>query len=509
MAFLPVIGLEIHVRLKTKSKLFCRCPSVDETAPANSATCAICLGQPGVLPMLNEEAVRKAVRVGIALDAAIPDVAYFDRKHYFYPDLPKGYQITQYKDPVVGHGRFLIHVPNNPPDRQQLSIHIERAHMEEDAAKNVHQGASQATYVDFNRAGTPLLEIVTGPDFRSPQEAKIFLQELQALLRTIGASDADMEKGMMRCDANISLIEVDEQGKPKAKGLNPKTEIKNLNSFRSVERALQFEIGRQSELFAQGTIPHTTTRGWNDQEEKTVEQRVKESEADYRYFPEPDLPPLPLAAWIEEERRSLPETPSNARVRLHEEYGVNEQDATFLTARQWVSFFEETMSELGGWLETSDTTGKDGGTLLTESRTRLAKLAGSWMTNKLAALLAERSIETPHGLLDPENMAEFLCLLDKGKVAGANALKLLGLMLDTKSSPTQLMEQHGLAQVQDSAFLEQIVGDVIAKNEEQAAQVRAGKLPVLKWFVGQVMKASAGKANPESAEAELKKQFGV
>lgn len=515
-AFLPIIGLEIHARLKTKTKLFCSCPSVDETAPANSASCQICLGHPGVLPMLNEEAVRKALRVGLALDATIPDVCYFDRKHYFYPDLPKGYQITQYKHPIVEHGVLHLHVAANPPERQKLAIKIERAHIEEDAAKNLHQGASNATYVDYNRAGTPLLEIVTGPDFRSPQEAKLFLQELQELLRAIGASDADMEKGMMRCDANISLLAVEDTAVALAdtspldmKRLNPKTEIKNLNSFRSVERALQFEIERQGKLIAAGTIPHTTTRGWNDQTEETVEQRVKESEADYRYFPEPDLPPLPVAAWREEERARLPALPSNTRRRLREEYGLSEQDALFLTSNQWVSFFEETMGELGGWLEASDTSGKDAATLLDEQRGRIAKLAGNWLTNKLAGLLSERNIATPHGLIDPENMAEFLLMIDQGKVTGANGLKLLGLMIDTKGDPSNLVETHGLAQVQDTAFLEKIVSEVISQNPDQAAQVRGGKFPVLKWFVGQVMKASAGKTNPASAEEEVKKQLGV
>ena len=508
-AFLPIIGLEIHARLKTNTKLFCECPSVDETAPPNSATCQICLGHPGVLPMLNEEAVRKALRVGLALEAHIPDICYFDRKHYFYPDLPKGYQITQYKYPIVEEGVLRIQVPSNAPDRQQLAIKIERAHLEEDAAKNLHQGASNTTYVDYNRASTPLLETVTGPDFRSPLEAKIFLQEFQSVLRAIGASDADMEKGMMRCDANISLLELGEDGKPKSLKLNPKTEIKNLNSFRSVEHALQFEIERQTKLMTDGIIPHTTTRGWNDQTNETVEQRVKESEADYRYFPEPDLPPLPIAVWREEERARMPELPATIRLRLREEFGVNEQDATFLTANKWVSFFEETMSELGAWLEASDTTGKDGGTLLKDKRTRIAKLAGSWMTNKLAGLLAERSIVTPHGQIDPENMAEFLLLVDQGKVMSANALKLLALMIDTKADPSNLMETHSLAQVEDAGFLEKIVSDVIAANAEQATQVRSGKLPVLKWFVGQVMKASAGKTNPTSAEEELKKQLGV
>ena len=515
MAFLSIIGLEIHVRLKTQTKLFCRCPSIDEQASANSATCPICLGHPGVLPMLNEEAVRKALRVGLALDATIPDVAYFDRKHYFYPDLPKGYQITQYDHPIVEHGTFLINAPGNHPARQKIAIHIVRAHMEEDAAKNVHQGSAHATFVDYNRGGTPLLEIVTGPDFRSPQEAKIFLQELQALLRGIGASDADMEKGMMRCDANISLLEVDDLDTALSntapldiKKLNPKTEIKNLNSFRSVERALLFEIPRQAAMLEQGTVPKTT-RGWTDQTEQTVEQRVKESEADYRYFPEPDLPPLPLAAWREEERLRVCETPSRIKERLHMEYGVNDADATFLVTNGWVDYFEETMGELGTWLEATDASGASAGTLFTEKRARIAKLASNWLVNKLMGLLSERGLSSPRGIITPENFAEFLLLLEKGDVNSANGLKLLTLMLEHKNNPTELVATHGLAQVQDTAFLEGVVREVIAANTDQASQVRAGKVSVLKWFVGQVMKASAGKANPASAEEELKKQLGV
>lgn len=457
--------------------------------------------------MLNEEAVRKAMRVGLALDAKIPDVAYFDRKHYFYPDLPKGYQITQYKNPVVEHGTFTFDVPSNPPERRRLSVHIERAHMEEDAAKNLHQGASKSTYVDYNRAGTPLLEIVTGPDFRSPQEAKAFLQELQAMLRAIGASDADMEKGMMRCDANISLFAGTPEEALHIKNLNPKTEVKNLNSFKSIERALQYEIERQAKLINEGIIPHTTTRGWNDQSEETVEQRIKESEADYRYFPEPDLPPLPLVLWREEERAQMPEQPSAKRERLQREFGLSETDAANIVARDWVSFLEETMSELAAWMEASDDSGKDGLTLFEERRSRIGKLAGNWINNKLAELLAVRNIETPHRLIDPENMAEFLLLLEKGSINSTNAIKLLSLMIDTKGDPSNLVEQHNLAQIEDSGFLKTIVEEVIAKNPEQAAQVRAGKIPVLKWFVGQVMKISAGKANPASAEEELKKQL--
>src|SRR3989338_2622308 len=303
----PVIGLEIHVQLKTKSKMFCSCSAHEEGAAPNTHVCPVCTGQPGVLPVPNEEAIRATVLMGLALNGTIATASKFDRKHYFYPDLPKAYQISQYDIPIVKGGHLDLDFPAGNT-RAQARIGLTRIHLEEDAAKNFHD-TSGKTLVDFNRAGVALMEIVTEPDFASPAEAKRFLQELRLMIRYLGISDADMEKGHLRCDANISLRE-------KGGSFQPKTEIKNLNSFRHVERALAYEIQRQTQMWEEGHPPDvTTTRGWDDTKQKTVEQRIKEGAEDYRYFPEPDIPPLQLSAMADEMRARLPELPAARRAR--------------------------------------------------------------------------------------------------------------------------------------------------------------------------------------------------
>lgn len=505
----PIIGLEIHVRLKTASKVFCRCPNVDDTTPANTAICPVCTGQPGALPAVNEEALRLGVRAGLALGCAIPDISRFDRKNYFYPDLPKGYQITQYEQPLAGEGVLEVDVPGNPAPRDTIRIHLERAHLEEDAAKNIHDGTRHETLVDFNRAGVPLLEIVTKPDFRAPAEAKAFLQELQAILRAVGSSDADMEKGYMRCDANVSLLPVDENNLPLQAEYNPKIEIKNLNSFRSVERALAYEIERQSEMLRQGLTPQGATRGWDENTGKTVEQRLKETNADYRYFPEPDLPAAPLAHIRETEQTRLPELPRARRSRLAQEWGFTTNDAAFFVSRGWSDYVEDVLSELGGWAESTDTTSRSGGELLTQERSSIAKLVGSWITNKLAGILNERGLSHPKEKITAENLAEFFHLLRQNAVNSANGLKLLTLMVETGTDPSHLLEEHNLGQKNDAEELRSIVTRIIEQNPDQVAQIRAGKVALVKWFVGGVMKASEGRANPEQAEQEIKAQLGL
>lgn len=505
MRYATIIGLEIHVRLKTATKMFCRCPNVPETTPPNTAICPVCTGQPGALPVVNEQAIRLGVRVGLALNGAIPDRASFDRKNYFYPDLPKGYQITQYDHPVVQGGAIEIESPLAADGTR--TIGITRTHLEEDAAKNIHDAATGATFVDYNRASAPLLEIVTEPDIRSPQEAKIFLQELQALLRAIHASDADMEKGYMRCDANISLLPIDEDGHALQREFNPKVEIKNMNSFRSVERAIQFEIERQSAIYNAGGTVASETRGWDDVRNETVSQRSKETSADYRYFPEPDLPDIDLVRVREEERTRLPELPAETRLRLQDEYGFAKEDARIIVERGWSSFAEQTMGELGSWLEARDSSGASGGELLEARRAETAKLLSNWLLNKLAGLLAERGLDLADARIDPENMAEFLQIVSEGTVNSTNAQKLLTLMLETGADPSHLLEEHSLGQVNDSGAVEQTVRDIIAANPTQAEQVRGGKEAVLKWFVGQVMKATEGRVDPKSAEAILRKEL--
>lgn len=508
--YIPIIGLEIHVRLKTASKMFCSCPSVNDNSAPNTAICPVCTGQPGALPSLNQQAIHLGVRAGLALGCRIPDTSHFDRKNYFYPDLPKGYQISQFDFPICVDGHVELDTPNGMTGREHIRVGITRAHLEEDAAKNIHDGTSKATLVDFNRAGTPLLEIVTEPDIRSPLEAKLFLQELQSILRTVGASDADMEKGFMRCDANISLLPVDENNMPLQAEFNPKIEIKNLNSFRSVEHALAYEIERQTALYASNDRPVGSTRGWDENTGQTFEQRLKESSADYRYFPEPDLPPLDLVAIREEESHHLPELPAAMRQRLMEDWGFSLEDVRFFVANDgWVDYVEHVMGELGGWMEATDTKDISGGDLLTQQKTRLAKLVGGWLTSKLAGKLAEANKTIKDVRITAEDFAEFIHLIDTNVVNSTNAQKLLGMMLETGTDPSHLLEEHNLGQVSDPAIIAETVARIIADNEDQVAQVKAGKLGVIKWFVGGVMKATEGRANPEQAEAEVRKQLEV
>ncbi|MEI7512617.1 MAG: Asp-tRNA(Asn)/Glu-tRNA(Gln) amidotransferase subunit GatB [Candidatus Uhrbacteria bacterium] len=484
MRLIPIIGLEIHARLKTKSKMFSDCPNVDDTAAPNTAIDPVSTGQPGALPAVNAEAVRLGVRAGLALGCRIPDEAHFDRKNYFYPDLPKGYQISQYDHPIAEHGAIMI------DDRR---IGITRAHLEEDAAKNIHDAATNSTLVDFNRAGVPLLEIVSEPDIRSPAEAKAYVQEVQAILRTVGASDADMEKGYMRCDANISMLEVDEENHSAAE-FNPKIEVKNLNSFRAVERALTYEIERQTKMHEAGEMPVGATRGWDENKGSTFEQRLKETNADYRYFPEPDLPPLDLRLIREEEKAKLPALPATRRAMLIEEFGFTSEDARFFVANDWTDYVERVMGELPEWGEEIPT---------------IAKLASSWLKNKLASILASENKTITDANITPENFAEFLHLIDDNIINSANAQKLLTLMHETGSDPSHLMEEHNLGQMNDPAAMTKLVSELIAQNPEQVEQIKAGKIVLVKWFVGVIMKSTEGRANPTAAEEEVKKQLGL
>ncbi|MEK7530088.1 MAG: Asp-tRNA(Asn)/Glu-tRNA(Gln) amidotransferase subunit GatB, partial [Patescibacteria group bacterium] len=426
-----VIGLEIHVQLRTKSKMFCDCNNDAEHAAPNTLMCPVCVGHPGTLPSPNAQALRYAVRIGLALGCVINSPTFFDRKHYIYPDLPKGYQISQFDVPVCGEGALTVEVPGG--ERGDVTIRIERAHLEEDAAKNIHRDGK--TLVDFNRAGTPLVEIVTRPDFRSPKEAKAFLQELRRIMRTIGVSDADMEKGHLRCDANISLRPVDERGLPIGRGYYPKTEIKNMNSFKAVERALLFEIARQTDLWQTNSPPaQTTTRGWNDAKQATELQRVKEDSADYRYMREPDIPPIDLSDVIDEERHALPELPAKKRARFRDEYGFSTQDVWALTDDPAVAdFVERTMSELVAWLVASPETDGSPEEIVETHRAKLAKLTSTWIGNKLTSVLAARGTSIVAADVTPENMAELMRLVFERTLNNTAALTVLEHMLDSGS----------------------------------------------------------------------------
>ncbi len=507
----PVIGLEIHIQLKTKSKMFCGCNNKGENEPPNTTVCAICMGHPGTLPVLNDQALKWGVLLGMALNCEIPTYSKFDRKNYFYPDLAKGYQISQFDLPVATGGNLEIDIPNTKAPRQIMNIRITRAHLEEDAAKSMHSDDGKATFVDYNRAGTPLVETVTEPDFRTAEEAKYFLQELQRIARYLGISDADMEKGHLRCDANISLRKIDDQGLPIDDVLHPKTEVKNINSFNAVERALNYEIKRQTELWQTNSPPSiSSTRGWNEEKGITEAQRTKEESHDYRYFPEPDLPPLDLSDIREEMKSKLPELPRARRARFMDEYGLTYSDARILTDDpEWSYFTENVFSELRAWLAT---TGEIEGTdaeINEATKAKLAKLVGGWLTSKLMGLMSEQSIDIRILKITPENFAHFLTLIYENKINSTAAREILGIMLEAGEDPQQIVEERGLGQMGDENELEEIIENVIKNNPAEIEKLKAGEVKVLKFLIGVIMKETKGRANPKIAETILNKLLGI
>jgi len=494
MNYEPVIGLEIHVQLKTKTKMFCGCPTHDTAVAPNTHVCPICLGQPGVLPVVNAQAVRYGMLMGLALNCEIAEHSKFDRKNYFYPDLPKAYQISQFDLPIAINGHVDIEVPGG--EREVARIGITRAHLEEDAAKNFHEtGAS--TLVDFNRGGTPLIEIVTEPDFRSAKEAKIFLQELRLIARYLGISDADMEKGHLRCDANVSLRLIDDQGGIVGARFNPKTEVKNLNSFKHVEKAIEHKIKRQTKLWETQTPPMiSTTRGWNDTQNRTEEQRSKEEAADYRYFPEPDIPPLELKDLADELRTKLPELPAVRRARFQNEYALKPSDARQVCDDPLLAdFVEHTFSELHAWLIALPELQETEASVLDHEKQKLGRLVAGWLLSKLGGLLTERSIDVRTMKITPENFAEFITLIATHKLNNTAGLKVLNAMLDDGSDPSQIMESQKLGRVEDEGILAELVTQVISNHPAEVARYKAGEDQLLQFLIGMVMRASEGTAD--------------
>ena len=494
----PIIGLEIHLQLKTKSKMFCRCVNDRDNEQPNSAVCPVCLGHPGTLPLVNAEAIQQGIRMGLGVNCFINRFSKFDRKNYFYPDLPKGYQITQFDQPIATDGYLLLVV-----EGQERRFGIERMHLEEDTGKNFHiKGQS---LIDFNRAGAPLAEIVTKPDFRTPAEAKRFLQELRLIARYLGVSDADMEKGQLRVDANISLRPV---GDVK---LYPKTEIKNVNSFRAVERALHYEIERQTSLWEGDMAPKQgSTRGWKDDEGVTVEQRTKEESNDYRFFPEPDLPPVELTAEeVEAIKRSLPELPSAKRNRFMDEYLLNYGDAELLSMDiPTANYFEATVSELRDWLLSSGESSGSEEEIWQANRKKLGRLAFAWITTELFKHLNAAGKTIEQSPVTPEDMAEFIVLVYQGKVNSSAAQTIFSAMVTTGEDPHAIAERLDLHQESNEDSLTEIVQQIISAHPEQAADYRNGKEPLIKFFVGLGMKESKGKANPSILEKLFKQELG-
>jgi aspartyl-tRNA(Asn)/glutamyl-tRNA(Gln) amidotransferase subunit B len=519
MHLVPVIGLEIHIQLKTKSKMFCRCDNTGEDQPPNTTVCPICMGHPGTLPVINEQAVEWAGLTALALNCKIQNSSKFDRKQYFYPDLPKGYQISQYDKPICLDGRLEIDISEKelkqkgmPDNRQNAKIKIKRVHLEEDAAKLIHGEDGKHSLVDYNRSGTPLLEIVTEPDLHSPLEAKIFMQELRLIARYLNISDADMEKGHLRCDANISLMQVVDDPKKEKRipsTLNPKTEIKNLNSFRAVERALEYEIKRQTEIWEKGKPPAiTTTRGWNDAKQITEEQRTKEAENDYRYFPEPDLPPLDLQGLRDKVIGLLPELPHAKFIRFITQYEFSPEDAKILVEdKPWANYAENVISELQAWLLSLEGTEGTEEEIWEKNKKQLVRLVSGWLINKLGGLMADNKIDIRRLKITPENFAEFITLIYQNKISGPTAMKILEEMMLTGGDPSQIMETKNLGQISDTGELEKIIETIIAEHPREAAEYKQGKLTLLQFFIGQTMKKTQGKANPKIAEEIIKNKL--
>lgn len=492
-----IIGLEIHVQLNTKSKMFSGDSNADSLEP-NVFVSPISLGHPGTLPVVNAQAIQSGILFGLALDCDIAQITKFDRKHYFYPDLPKGYQISQAEIPLCSDGELTVYPDNITP----VTVNIERIHMEEDAAKNVH--TATATLVDFNRAGSPLLEVVTRPDIRSPQVAKIFLQELQTIIRYIGISDADMEKGHLRVDANISLRPVGDEA------LYPKTEVKNLNSFKSVEKALLYEIDRQTKLWDEHAAPDSLeTRGWDEATQATVSQRVKEISADYRYFPEPDIPPLRITdADIYAMTARLPELPQAKRERFMREYFLSYYDAKVLSADPTVAeYYENTISELRSWLNSLDSTEGSDEDIWNQAGQKLCRSTCNWITTEIFGLLAKTKQSFSALKITPENLAELISLVYEKRVNSSAAQVIMRQMFDHGSDPSQIMQEQDLEQVHDEHALSKICDEVLATNENVVQDYKAGKEKSLMWLVGKVMQAMKGKANPQMVTDLLREKL--
>jgi len=463
-----VIGLEIHAQLKTETKAFCSCRADVFDLEPNTAICPVCTGQPGTLPVLNKKVVEFAVLAGIAMNCTINKRSVFDRKNYFYPDLPKGYQITQYFFPIAEHG--YLYLEN---EEEKRKVRIRRIHIEEDAGKMVHQGTdsitgSSGSFVDLNRCGVPLIEIVTEPDLRSPAEARIFMELLRDTLRALEVCSGDMEKGALRCDANISMV--DETGRS-----SNRVEVKNINSFKFVEKALEFEQERISKALASGEDVAKETRSWSFSSKETFSMRSKEEENDYRYFPEPDLPVLVVSdEVIERIKGNLPELPWEKIDRFVEQYSLPRYDASVLSSDGDIaSYFEEV----------AQVTGKP-------------KESSNWIMGEVMRLMNDKGLTIEEVKVSPEHFKELFDLMDKGKISNKIAKDIFPTVVEEKKSPKEIVKEKGLEQIDDVEVIEDALQKAMANNPAAVKQFREGKEGVLGYFVGAVMKATRGKANP-------------
>lgn len=478
MKYEAVIGLEVHTELQTKTKIFCSCRTSFGADP-NTNVCPVCLGLPGVLPVLNKKVLEYAVRAGLALNCEISRFSKFDRKNYYYPDLPKNFQTSQFDLPICEHGYLDVEV-----EGEKRRIRITRAHMEEDAGKLVHHGTSitdsDYSLVDYNRTGTPLLEIVSEPDMRSAKEAVAYMEKMRAILQYVGISDCRMEEGSLRCDANVSVRPVGQ------KELGTKTEIKNINSFKGVERAIEYEAMRQAELLEDGGKVVQETRTWDEKEGVTKSMRTKEEANDYRYFPEPDLVPFTVSdEYIENIRKSLPELPDARKERYMKEFGLSSEDAVFMTNDKATADYFEAAVDAG-----AD-----------------PKACVNWLMGEFASQLSTDGIEIAKAPVSAENLAALLKLISKGTISGKIAKKVFATMWKEGGNPEEIVKAQGLVQISDIAELSKLVDEVVGKNPKAVEDFKAGKKKAVGALVGQIMKATKGKANPRVINELLNKKL--
>lgn len=472
-----VIGLEVHAELKTATKIFCACSTAFGAEP-NTQVCPVCSGFPGALPVLNGQAVAYAIRTGLALNCAIAETCKFDRKNYFYPDLPNAYQISQYDQPICGKGFLDIDVQG-----EHKRIGITRAHLEEDAGKLVHQGSittTSASLVNLNRCGVPLLEIVSEPDMRSAAEARAYLEKLRSILLFAGVSDCKMEEGSLRCDANVS---VRPQGESK---LGTRVEIKNLNSFRALERAIEYEAGRQIDALEDGERLVQETRTWDEEKQVTRAMRSKEQAEDYRYFPDPDLPPLHIEpSWIKDIAASMPELPDQAQQRLIGNYGLSDYDAAWLTLTpETLEFFDQAVQSYHD-----------------------AKSISNWMMGELSRLLNQNNLELQDSKLRPQHLTDMLQMIDKGTISGKMAKVVFEEMFSTGKQAEEIIKEKGMEQISDQDTLQKVIDEAVAANAKVVEDYKNGKEKAFGFLIGQIMKATRGQANPALVNELLKERL--
>jgi aspartyl-tRNA(Asn)/glutamyl-tRNA(Gln) amidotransferase subunit B len=482
MSYEVVIGVEVHAQLRTKSKMFCSCGTTFGRSP-NSQTCPVCLGLPGTLPVINKMAVEMAVRAGLALNCTIGEQNRFARKNYFYPDLPKGYQISQYESPICEHGWIEIAVGD-----AKKRIRIRRAHLEEDAGKNIHETGTSGSVVDLNRAGTPLLEIVTEPDMRSAEEVIAYLKSLRDILMYLEVCDGNMDEGSFRCEPNLSLRPLGQQE------FGTKVELKNINSFKFVKDAIEYEVKRQTKVLSEGGKIQQETRLWNPDRGETAVMRSKEEAHDYRYFPDPDLVPLQIAdEWIEEVRKTLPKLAADLHRQFTESYSLTDYAASVLTAdKDAAGYFLEATA----WIAQTE-----------RPVAEIAKELANWVTGDLRALLNEKGIGFADCPIKPQQLVELVLRKRDGEISGPIAKTLLAEMFSSGKSAEEIIAAKGLTQVSDDGAIMKIIDEVLIRNPTQVAQLKEGKQQVLGFLVGQVMKASGGRANPAKVNELLKKKL--